>query len=118
MPTLRKVAVYSIISLLTLFAIDWSAFEVRRIRGGGMGTVAVDQFVAGALKGNKTEFDYIGTVNQNCSQTLFPQYTASQWNPPCWWLQRHRAHWERVRIHNRRAIGPVKASLVESLLTI
>jgi hypothetical protein len=96
MRTLPKLATYIIVGLLILFAFDWTFFELRRIGGGGMGTVAIDQFVAGSLKGNKTEFDYIGTANQSCSRTLFPQYAASQWNPPCWWLQRHRAHWERV----------------------
>lgn len=94
-----------IIALLILFAIDWGVFEVRRLRGDGMGTVVVDQFVAGSLKGNRTEFDYIGTVNQSCSRTLFPQYAASQWVPPCWWLQRHRARWESVRIRSKERLA-------------
>lgn len=87
---------YAVIGAVIVFAVDGSVFALRRMRGGSMGTMAVDQFVAGALKGNRTEYDYIGTVNQSCTHTLFPQYAASQWNPPCWWLQRHRAHWERV----------------------
>ena len=118
MRTLSKVAAYSIIGLLIAFAIDSIVFEVHRLRGSGMGAVAVDQFVAGSLKGNKTEFDYIGTVNQTCSQTLFPQYASWQWNPPCWWLQRHRAHWERVRIQQPRAVGAVTDCVAENLLTI
>lgn len=96
MRTLGKVATYVIIGVVILFAIDWTVFALRHIRGSGMSTVAVDQFVAGALKGNRTEYDYVGTVNQSCTRTVFPQYAASQWNSPCWWLQRHRAHWERV----------------------
>jgi len=96
MPTVRKLAACVTLSLLILFAADWGIFALRRIRGGGASTVAVDQFVAGALKGNRTEYDYVGTINQSCSLTRFPQYARSQWNPPCWWLRRHRAHWERA----------------------
>ena len=101
MRILFKVAVYAVIGVLILFVSDWGIFAMRRSRGRGMEIVAVDQFVAGSLKGNKTEFDYVGTVNQSCSQTLFPQYAASEWNPPCWWLRQHRTHWESVRIEPR-----------------
>ncbi len=112
MRILRKAAGYLTIGLLILFMIDWSVFEVRRIRGSGLGIVAVDQFVVGSLKGNKTEYDYIGTLNQTCSQTVFPQYAASEWRPPCWWLQRHRTHWDRVRIQQP---GAMARSQVKSL---
>jgi hypothetical protein len=81
-----------------LFAADWAVFEARRIAGGGMGNVAVDRFLATTLKANKQTYDYLGTVNQSCSKSLFPQYAASSWNPPCWWLQRHRTRWEYVRM--------------------
>ena len=86
------------IGAVILFAIDWSVFAVRRIWGGGLGSVAVDRFLATSLKGNKTQLDYLGTIKQSCSRTLFPQYAASQWNPPCWWLQRHHERWESVRV--------------------
>jgi hypothetical protein len=100
---LRRAAAYAIIGLLILFALDCSVFELRRISGGGMGSVPIDQFLATSLKGNKTEYEYLATVNQSCSRTLFPQYAASQWNPPCWWLQRHRARWETVKTSNAPA---------------
>ena len=118
MRMIYKLVGYLAIGLLILFAIDWSVFAVRRIAGGGLGTVAVDQFVAGSLKGNKTEFDYIGTVNQSCSQTVFPQYASSQWNPPCWWLRRHRAHWESVQIQDGEPRTALALCVTESLLTI
>lgn len=91
---LGEAAKYLLISLAILYVLDWSVFEVRRMRGNGMGSVPVEQYLATPLKGNKAEYDYLGTVNQNCSRTLFPQYAASAWNVPCWWLARHTASWQ------------------------
>ena len=89
-----EAAKYLLITLAILYALDWTVFEVRRMRGSGMGSVAVDQFLATPLKGSKAEYDYLGTANQPCSRTLFPQYAASDWNPPCWWLVRHNTRWQ------------------------
>lgn len=82
------------ISLAILYALDWSVFEARRMKGTGMGSMPVDQFLATTLKGNKAEYDYLGTANQNCSHSLLPQYAASNWNTPCWWLARHSTSWQ------------------------
>ena len=94
MRILGAAAKYLVIAVAILYALDWTVFEARRLRGNGMGSVPVDQFLATTLKGNKAEYDYLGTTNQNCSRTLFPQYAASLWNPPCWWLERHKASWQ------------------------
>ncbi|MGA7136478.1 MAG: hypothetical protein WBZ14_02295 [Terriglobales bacterium] len=56
----------------------------------GYGTVSVNQFLATSLKGNKTEYDFMGTVQETCSRSIFPQ----NGNPPCWWLKRHTSQWE------------------------
>ncbi len=96
-PTVRilgEVAKYLLITLAILYAFDFAIFQVRHLRGSGLSTVAVDQFLSTSLKGNKAEYDYLGTANQPCSQTLFPQYASSTWNPPCWWLQRHKTTWQ------------------------
>ena len=94
MRILEMAAKYLLIAIVALYSGDWSVFQVRRIRGGGMATVAVDQFLATTLKGNKAEYDYLGTANQKCSRTLLPQYAEGQLNVPCWWLARHKASWQ------------------------
>ena len=94
MRILGEAAKYLLIALAILYALDLGIFQVRRLRGTGMGTVPVDQYLATSLKGNKAEYDYLGTANQNCSRSLFPQYAASNWNPPCWWLESHKASWQ------------------------
>jgi hypothetical protein len=58
--------------------------EVRRL------AVEVHQFLATSLKGNKTEYDLVGTFQEARSRSIFPQ----QGKPACWWLERHNAQWE------------------------
>jgi hypothetical protein len=91
---LGEAARYFLITLAILYALDFAVFQVRHLRGSGLGTVSVDQFLSTTLKGNKAEYDYLGSANQTCSRSLFPQYASSTWNPPCWWLQRHNATWQ------------------------
>jgi hypothetical protein len=50
----------------------------------------VDQYLETPLKGNKAEYDYMGTQPETCSRSLFPQAG----NPPCWWLARHTSRWQ------------------------
>ena len=86
---------YLLIGAALVYAVDWSVFELR---GPAMSTVTVQQFLKTPLKGNKLEYDYLGQADASCSQTLFPQYAASTWNPPCWWLARHKTQWESVQL--------------------
>jgi len=89
---LSQAAKYFLITLAILYALDFAVFHIRG--GSALGTVAVDQFLSTAMKGDKAEYDYLGTANQTCSRSLFPQYASSIWNPPCWWLQRHPTAWQ------------------------
>jgi hypothetical protein len=76
--------------LLAIF-IYVADFCIWSLRGpSAMSSVAVDQYLATPLKGNKAEYDYIGTVQQPCARALVPHAGA----PPCWWLSRHTSHWE------------------------
>ncbi len=90
---LRQTAKYLLISLALLYAADCIVFETRLVRGVGVGSVPIEQYLTTSLKGGKAEYDYIGTADENCSRAMFPQYAASHWNPPCWWLKRHRQRW-------------------------
>ncbi len=93
MRAVRRVALYLSLALAAAYAVDWSVLQIRRARGGGMGSVDVDRYLTTPLKGSKNEYDYLGAATQSCSRSLFPQYAASAWNPPCWWLSRHRTVW-------------------------
>ncbi len=85
-----QVLVLAIVLLGILYVGDWVVLRIRIARGTAYGSVDVDQFLSSALKGNKTEYDFVGTVHQTCSRSLFPQ----KGNPACWWLQRHKSQWQ------------------------
>jgi hypothetical protein len=91
---LGQAAKYLLVALVVLYVLDFCVFHVRELRGSALSTVPVDQFLSTPLKGNKAEYDYLGTDNQTCSRSLFPQYASAAWNPPCWWLQRHASTWQ------------------------
>ncbi len=73
-----------------LYVVDWAVLRVRVPHGTAYGVVQVNQFLATPLKGNKVEYDLMGTVSVRCSHSIFPQ----QGNPACWWLERHTSQWE------------------------
>ena len=73
-----------------LYVGDWAVLRVRVSRGTGYDVVQVNQFLATPLKGNKVEYDLMGTVPMTCSRSIFPQ----KGNPACWWLRRHTSQWE------------------------
>jgi hypothetical protein len=62
---------------------DWAIF---RLRGAPSSKVTVNQFQSVPLKGNKYEYDYLGSADEACCVSLFP-HTAET---PCWWLRSHR----------------------------
>lgn len=79
-----------LVTALVLWAGDWSIFHIRAARGHGFGTVLVQEYLSTALKGNKNEYDFLGTEQVMCVHSLFPHEAM----PPCWWVQRHTTQWE------------------------
>jgi len=62
---------------------DWAVFKLR---GSPQSTVTVSRYVAIPLKGNKQEFDYLGTADVACSVALFAQAGQN----PCWQVRRNK----------------------------
>lgn len=87
---LEKLALALITAALLLWAGDWAIFQVRSARGSGYDSVQVEQYLSTSLKGNKQEYDYMGTADVRCAQALFPHGGVA----PCWWQRRHRQQWE------------------------
>lgn len=81
-----------LIGLIALLYLgDWATLELRAAHGTAYRTVEVTQFLATSLKGKKTEYDLMGTTQETCTRSIFPQL----WHPPCWWLERHTSQWEQ-----------------------
>jgi hypothetical protein len=71
---------------VVLYLGDWI---LLRVRPQGGSSVQVEQFLRTPLKGQKEEFDYMGTVAEPCVRSLFPHSSDT----PCWWLERHKIQW-------------------------
>ena len=74
----RFVMVLAVLSGL-LYAGDWLILRIRVSHGTAYRVIQVNQLLATPLKGNKVEYDWMGTVEQQCSRSLFPQAG----NPAC-----------------------------------
>jgi hypothetical protein len=88
----RLVRLVMVLAVLVglLYVGDWAVLRTRVSHGTAYGVVQVNQFLATPLKGNKVEYDLMGTVPVTCSRSIFPQ----QGDPACWWLERHTSQWE------------------------
>jgi hypothetical protein len=78
----QRVAVVLLVAFVLAYAGDWAVF---RLRGSPTGKVTVSRFLTVPLKGNKLEYDYLGSADVPCSMSLFPQAGQS----PCWHLRRN-----------------------------
>ena len=88
--SLAKVAKVIVLATLVLWVGDWAVFRLRASRGTAFDSVQVLEYLSTALKGNKQEYEYLGTAPESCARALFPHGGA----PACWWLRRHTSQWE------------------------
>jgi hypothetical protein len=79
-----------LVTAVVVWVVDWAVFRVRASRGTAFDSVQVEQYLTTPLKGNKQEYDYLGTGQETCARALFPHGSA----PACWWLRRHTTEWE------------------------
>ena len=77
----QRVILVLAVAFVVLYAGDWAVF---RLRGSPLGKVTVNRYLTVPLKGNKQEYDYLGSPDVPCSISLFSQDGRS----PCWQLRR------------------------------
>ena len=80
---LRRIVVVLIAAFVALFCGDWAVYKMR---GSPQGSVTVNRTLVVPLKGNKSEYDYLGSSDVPCSVSMFSQGGES----PCWQLRRHQ----------------------------
>lgn len=85
---LRMLVAFAAISLAA-YAVDSTVYQLR---GSPHSTVAVSRIMAIPLKGQKTEYDYLGTADVPCAVALFPHGGQD----PCWFLRRNANQSENV----------------------
>ncbi|MGH9599514.1 MAG: hypothetical protein ACRD27_06595 [Terracidiphilus sp.] len=76
-------------AFVVAYAGDWAVY---RTRGSPQSSVTVSRFMSIPLKGNKQEFDFLGTGVVPCAISLFPQSSED----PCWLLRRNPTKWEHL----------------------
>ncbi|MGA9668517.1 MAG: hypothetical protein WBQ94_04870 [Terracidiphilus sp.] len=86
MINLKRWLIRVIVVLLVGFVVSWVGdLVIFKLRGSPTSKVTVNQFQTVPLKGTKVEYDYLGTSDLPCSQSLFPQRGMSA----CWLLRRN-----------------------------
>lgn len=79
----RIIALALLGAAVALYTGDWLVFNLR---GSRTSTVTVSHFLSAPLKNNKQELDYLGSEDEPCSISLFPQGGHA----PCWYLRGHK----------------------------
>jgi len=79
---LRRVVIVLAAGFVAAYGGDWAVFKLR---GSPQSKVTVNRYVTIPLKGNKQEFDYLGSIETPCSVSLFSQSAQA----PCWQLSRN-----------------------------
>jgi hypothetical protein len=75
---------------VALYLADWAVLALRMAHHTGVGSVTVSQYLSTPLKGQKVEYDYLGSADQPCVKSIFPHNS----DQPCWWLERHKNQWQ------------------------
>lgn len=79
---LQRLVLVLVVAFVAVYGGDWAVFKLR---GSPHSKVTVNRFLSIPLKGNKQEYDYLGTLDVPCSVSLFPQAGESA----CWQLKRN-----------------------------
>lgn len=89
---LARSTIFLVAALTILYAGDWGVLRVRMSRRTAFSSVQVDEFVAASFKGNKQDYYFAGTAQQECVRSIFPHAS----DVPCWWLRRHATQWKVI----------------------
>lgn len=79
---IQRGLLFLVAAFVLIYGGDWAIYKLR---GSPTSTVAVNKMLSVPLKGNKIEYDYVGTTDVPCSVSLFPQAGQN----PCWYLRRN-----------------------------
>jgi hypothetical protein len=77
-----RVVLGAALAFAAFYAGDWLVFKAR---GSPSSTVMVNRMMVVPLKGNKNEYDDLGSGDEPCSISIFSQAGLT----PCWRLRRN-----------------------------
>lgn len=73
------------VAAIVLYGFDFLSVKLRIPRRDTFTTVTMHTYYVVKLKNGRTEYDYSGDHDVNCSNSLFPQLGVK----PCWYARRH-----------------------------
>jgi hypothetical protein len=77
------------VATLVTYAVDTVVYVLR---GSPSSTATVNRFMGIPLKGQKEEYDYLGTAPVPCATAIFPHGGMD----PCWRLRRYPNQWDNL----------------------
>lgn len=80
----RFLLIFATIAVV-LYGLDFLSLELRIPRREKLGSVTMHTYYVVKLKSGKTEYDYAGDHDEDCSNSAFPQLGVK----PCWYATRH-----------------------------
>jgi hypothetical protein len=96
----KRFLIIAIAVIAIMYAADYLSLRLRVPKRDPVGSVTVHTYYAVGLKSGKTEFDYVGDHDVNCSNSLLPQYGLR----PCWYAVRHTE--EQIKIDSGTPNNP------------
>jgi hypothetical protein len=82
---MKRLLILGLFVAIVIYGLDFLSVWLRIPRRDTFGTVTMHTMYAVKLKSGKTEYDYAGDHNVDCSNSLFPQFGVK----PCWYARRH-----------------------------
>ncbi|HMG88147.1 MAG TPA: hypothetical protein VK574_20615 [Terracidiphilus sp.] len=79
----RRIVLTLVVTFVALYGGDWAVYKMR---GSPQGSVTVSRTLVVPLKGNKSEYDYMGSSDVPCAVAIFSQDGRS----PCWQVRRNQ----------------------------
>jgi hypothetical protein len=101
---LQRIALFTILGLIVLYAGDYISL---RLRGPALGSVDVQIMWAIKQKDNRIDYELGDTETRPCVHSLFPQMGY----PPCWYLSRHKNQTITVGSIPRRCVDVAQTLL-------
>lgn len=86
---LARAFVFLAAASLAAYAADTVIYFAR---GSPTATVTVNRYMGVPLKGQKEEYEFLGSQPVPCARALFPHNGED----PCWHLRRNRDQWQNL----------------------
>ncbi len=97
---MKRVVIIAVVLAGILYLADFLSVQFRVPARDTFGTITMHTYYVVKLKNGKTEYDYAGDHDINCSNSVFPQFGVR----PCWYVSRHTE--EQINIDSGNPNNP------------